>query len=152
MVEIDDLNRKILALLQRNAALTADEISERVALSRNAVWRRIRQMEEAGIITGRVALVDPVLVGQPLLALVLVRTNRHDPAWLQSFQSTLCGLPEVVAAYRMTGDLDYVLKVRLADVPAYDAFYKRLTSRIDVSDISASFVMEQITETTAIPV
>jgi Lrp/AsnC family transcriptional regulator len=83
--------------------------------------------------------------------MVLIRTNAHDGDWMKKFQTTLHAFPEVVGAYRMTGDLDYVLRVRVADVPAYDAFYKRLTSRISVSDISASFVMEEIKETTAVP-
>jgi Lrp/AsnC family transcriptional regulator len=98
-----------------------------------------------------VALLDPEKVGVPLTAMVLIRTNAHDDKWLEQFQAALRSLPEVVGAYRMTGDLDYVLRVRVADVPAYDAFYKRLTSRISVSDISASFVMEEIKETTAVP-
>lgn len=148
---IDDTDRKILQLLQKDASLSVDDISDRVALSRNACWRRIKLMEAAGIITARVALVDPALVGCPLTAMVLIRTNTHDAGWMAQFQTTLRTLPEVVGAYRMTGDLDYVLRVRVADVPAYDAFYKRLTARISVSDISASFVMEEIKETTAVP-
>ena len=151
MSEIDDLNRKILALLQQDATLTADEISERVALSRNAVWRRIRQMEEAGVITGRVALADPVKLGCPLEVMVLVRTNTHDARWMDRFQRIVRAMPEVVGAYRMSGDLDYLLRVRVADVAAYDAFYKRVIAQVPVSDMSASFVMEEIKETTALP-
>lgn len=128
-----------------------DDISAQVHLSRNACWRRIKALEQAGVITGRVALVDAAKVGAPLTAMVLIRTNAHDAAWIAQFQTILRTLPEVVGAYRMTGDLDYVLRVRVADVPAYDAFYKRLTARISVSDISASFVMEEIKETTAVP-
>jgi Lrp/AsnC family transcriptional regulator len=151
MAELDDLSRKILALLQQDATLTADEISERVALSRNAVWRRIRQMEEAGIITGRVALADPVKLGCPLEVMVLVRTNTHDAHWMDRFQRIVRAMPEVVGAYRMSGDLDYLLRVRVADVAAYDAFYKRVIAQVPVSDMSASFVMEEIKETTALP-
>lgn len=148
---IDEIDRAILRILQQDAALSVDDISAQVHLSRNACWRRIKAMEQADIITGRVALVDPVKVGAPLTAMVLIRTNAHDAAWMTRFQTILRTMPEVVGAYRMTGDLDYVLRVRVADVPAYDAFYKRLTSRISVSDISASFVMEEIKETTAVP-
>ncbi|PWG16526.1 transcriptional regulator [Salibaculum griseiflavum] len=151
MAELDDLSRKILALLQQDATLTADEISERVALSRNAVWRRIRQMEEAGIITGRVALADPVKLGCPLEVMVLVRTNTHDARWMDRFQRIVRAMPEVVGVYRMSGDLDYLLRVRVADVAAYDAFYKRVIAQVPVSDMSASFVMEEIKETTALP-
>jgi Lrp/AsnC family transcriptional regulator len=145
------MDRAILRILQSDAALSVDDISAKVHLSRNACWRRIKAMEQAGVIKARVALVDPASVGVPLTAMVLIRTNAHDAAWMKTFKAALQSLPEVVGAYRMTGDLDYVLRVRVADVPAYDAFYKRLTSQISVSDISASFVMEEIKETTAVP-
>ena len=148
---IDEIDTRILSLLQRDATLSVDQISEAVNLSRNACWRRIKRMESEGVITARVALVDASKVGAPLTAMVLIRTSAHDADWMDQFQRTLRAMPEVVGAYRMTGDLDYVLRVRVADVPAYDAFYKRLTSRISVSDISASFVMEEIKETTAVP-
>ena len=148
---IDETDRRILQLLQTDASLSVDGISAAVHLSRNACWRRIKALEQAGVIRARVALVDPAKVGVPLMAMVLIRTNAHDAQWMDQFQTALRALPEVVGAYRMTGDLDYVLRVRVADVPAYDAFYKRLTARISVSDISASFVMEEIKETTAVP-
>lgn len=150
-VSIDITDRTILRILQDDASLSIDDISTSVNLSRNACWRRIKVMEQAGIIAARVALVDPSSVGVPLAAMVLIRTNAHDTDWMKQFQIALQSFPEIVGAYRMTGDLDYVLRVRVADVPAYDAFYKRLTSRISVSDISASFVMEEIKETTAVP-
>ena len=143
---IDETDRRILQLLQTDASLSVDDISAAVHLSRNACWRRIKALEQAGVIRARVALVDPAKVGVPLMAMVLIRTNAHDAQWMDQFQTALRALPEVVGAYRMTGDLDYVLRVRVADVPAYDAFYKRLTARISVSDISASFVMEEIKE------
>jgi Lrp/AsnC family transcriptional regulator len=148
---IDETDRRILQVLQTDASLSVDDISATVHLSRNACWRRIKALEQAGVIRARVALVDPAKVGVPLMAMVLIRTNAHDAQWMDQFQTALRALPEVVGAYRMTGDLDYVLRVRVADVPAYDAFYKRLTARISVSDISASFVMEEIKETTAVP-
>ena len=148
---IDETDRRILQLLQTDASLSVDDISAAVHLSRNACWRRIKALEQAGVIRARVALVDPAKVGVPLMAMVLIRTNAHDAQWMDQFQTALRALPEVVGAYRMTGDLDYVLRVRVADVPAYDAFYKRVTARIWVSDISASFVMEEIKETTAVP-
>lgn len=149
--KLDQLDRAILRILQTDTTLSVDDISTTVNLSRNACWRRIKTMEEMGVIKGRVALVDPASVGVPLTVMVLIKTNAHDANWLKQFQATLHSFPEIVGAYRMTGDLDYVLRVRVADVPAYDAFYKRLTSRISVSDISASFVMEEIKETTAVP-
>lgn len=149
--ELDTIDKSILSCLQHDATLSVDDLSEKVNLSRNATWRRVKQLEQHGVITGRVALVDPTLAGCPLTAMVLIRTNQHEPGWIDTFRKALSGMPEIVGAYRMTGELDYVLRVRVADVPAYDAFYKRLTSKISVSDISASFVMEEIKETTAVP-
>ncbi|WP_375254040.1 Lrp/AsnC family transcriptional regulator [Yoonia sp.] len=148
---LDIIDRAILRALQSDATLSVDEVGAIVNLSRNACWRRIKALEQSGVIKGRVALVDPASVGVPLTAMVMIRTNAHDAAWMKQFQATLQAFPEIVGAYRMTGDLDYVLRVRVADVPAYDAFYKRLTSQISVSDISASFVMQEIKETTAVP-
>ncbi|UYV38423.1 Lrp/AsnC family transcriptional regulator [Rhodobacteraceae bacterium D3-12] len=149
--KLDEIDRRILSHLQRDASLSVDDISERVGLSRNACWRRIRVMEQAGVIRGRVVLADPVALGCPLEVMVLVRTSSHDAGWMERFQKTVRAMPEVVGAYRMTGDLDYLLRVRVADVPAYDAFYKRVIAQIPLSDISASFVMEEIKETTALP-
>lgn len=149
--KIDEIDKRILSQLQRDTTLSVDDISEQVGLSRNACWRRIKVMEQAGVIHGRVALLDAAKIGCPLHVLVMIRTHSHDANWLDTFHRTVRTMPEVVSAYRMTGDLDYVLRVRVADVPAYDAFYKRLTSRISLSDVSASFVMEEIKETTALP-
>lgn len=148
---LDNIDCDILRILQMDATLSVDQVSAKVNLSRNACWRRIKALEQAGVIKGRVALVDPASVGVPLSVMVLIRTDTHHAEWMKQFQATLQSFPEIVGAYRMTGDLDYVLRVRVADVPAYDTFYKRLTSRISVSDISASFVMEEIKETTAVP-
>ena len=147
---IDDKDRRILALLQNDATLSVDEISERVSLSRNACWRRVREMERSGVIRGRVVLADPAKLGCPLEVMVQVRTSDHETGWMDTFQKTVRAMPEVVGAYRMTGDLDYLLRVRVADVPAYDAFYKRMIAQTPLSDISASFVMEEIKDTTAL--
>jgi Lrp/AsnC family transcriptional regulator len=149
--KLDEIDKRILGVLQDDASASVDEISETVHLSRNACWRRIKALESNGVIKKRVALLDPAKAGVPLTALVMIRTSTHDAEWTQQFQSILKSMPEVVGAHRMSGDLDYILRVRLADVPAYDRFYKKLTSRISVSDMSASFVMEDIKETTAVP-
>ena len=150
-ISLDHLDRAILNVVQRDASLAIEEISEKVGLSRNACWRRIKALEANGTIKGRVAILDASKVGAPLTAFVLVKTSSHDAGWIKQFQTVLAAMPEVVGAHRMTGELDYILRVRLADMPAYDDFYKRLTSRISVSDISASFVMEEIKESTAVP-
>jgi Lrp/AsnC family transcriptional regulator len=149
--ELDTIDQRILTILQSDATQSVDAISDRVTLSRNACWRRIKALEASGIIRARVALLDPIKIGCPLTALVLIRTEHHSDKWRKDFATAIAALPEIISAQRMTGDLDYVLRVRLADVAAYDLFYKRLTSRISVSDISASFVMEDIKDTTALP-
>ncbi|MFZ5965262.1 Lrp/AsnC family transcriptional regulator [Thalassococcus sp. BH17M4-6] len=149
--KIDETDRRILTVLQKDASLSVDEVSDRVGLSRNACWRRIRLMEEAGTIRGRVVLVDAARVGCPLDVMVMVRTSAHDAKWMAQFQKVIRAMPEIIGAYRMTGDLDYLLRVRVADVPAYDAFYKRVIAQVPLSDISASFVMEEIKDTTALP-
>jgi Lrp/AsnC family transcriptional regulator len=148
---IDTIDQRILTILQSDATRSVDAISDQVALSRNACWRRIKALEASGIIRARVALLDPIKIGCPLTALVLIRTEHHSDKWRKDFAAAIAALPEIISAQRMTGDLDYVLRVRLADVAAYDLFYKRLTSRISVSNISASFVMEDIKDTTALP-
>ncbi|MFB1023794.1 MAG: Lrp/AsnC family transcriptional regulator [Octadecabacter sp.] len=149
--ELDTIDQRILTILQSDATQSVDAISDQVALSRNACWRRIKALEASGIIRARVALLDPIKIGCPLTALVLIRTDHHSDNWRKDFATAIAALPEIISAQRMTGDLDYVLRVRLVDVAAYDLFYKRLTSRISVSDISASFVMEDIKDTTALP-
>lgn len=149
--KLDTIDHRILTILQQDATRSVDAISDAVSLSRNACWRRIKAMEGSGIIRARVALLDPIKIGCPLSALVLIRTDHHSDTWRRDFASAVAALPEITSAQRMTGDLDYVLMVRLADVAAYDIFYKRLTSRISVSDISTSFVMENIKDTTALP-
>ena len=149
---MDETDLRILAVLQKDATLSMDALAERVHLSRNACWRRIRQMEEAGVLKGRVALVDPQAVGLGLSVFVMIRTQRHDPDWLAQFQKVVREMPEIVGAHRMSGDLDYVLRVRVADVAGYDRFYQRLIAKVPLADISASFVMEDLKDTTELPV
>ena len=127
-------------------------LSDKIGLSRNAVWRRIRALEERGVIRARVALVDPIKLDLGLAVFIQVRTNRHDPEWLDAFSKATRGMPEILAAYRMTGELDYLIHARVADMAAYDLLYQRLIRRVDMSDVSASFVMEELKETTMLPV
>ena len=151
-VKLDEIDRRILAELQRDGTLSVDQVSKRVNLSRNACWRRIRRLEDESVITGRVALVDPEALGLGLTVFVIVRTSRHDPDWLKAFREAVLSLPEIIGVYRMSGDLDYVLRARVADVKAYDRLYQRLIAKAPLSDVSASFVMEEIRETTVLPV
>ncbi|HEU4986234.1 MAG TPA: Lrp/AsnC family transcriptional regulator [Rhizobiaceae bacterium] len=150
--ELDAIDRRILAELQRDGSLSVDRLAEKVALSRNACWRRVKLLEEAGVITGRVALVDAEKLGLGLSVFIIVRTSNHDPDWLAKFRAAATSFPEITGIYRMSGDLDYVLRARVADVKAYDRLYQRLIAKVPLSDVSASFVMEEIKETTIVPV
>jgi Lrp/AsnC family transcriptional regulator len=147
----DEIDRKILDIIQSDSSYSMDEISEFVNLSRNACWRRIRRMEEAGIIKARVALVEPSSINLGLSAFVMIRTNSHDTSWAEKFDKVVKCFPEIIGAHRMAGDLDYILRVRVRDVKDYDNFYQTLINKISISDISASFVMDDIKDTTALP-
>lgn len=149
--EIDTMDRMILAELQRDGTLSVDQLSERVSLSRNACWRRVKMMEEDGIITGRVALVDAEKLGFGLSVFILIRTTHHEPEWLKKFRDAVTSIPEIIGVYRLSGDLDYVLRARVPDVKAYDRLYQRLIAKVPLSDVSASFVMEEIKETMELP-
>jgi Lrp/AsnC family transcriptional regulator len=149
---IDKIDRQILSLLQRDASISVDVLAEQVHLSRNACWRRVKNLEASKVILRRVAILDPETVGLGLLVMVLVRTNQHDSNWLKLFHDAVRHMPEIISAHRMSGELDYVLRVRVATVRDYDMFYQRLISRVPVADISASFVMEDIKDTTELPV
>ncbi len=151
MSEIDEFDLKILKELQHDATLSADALSERITLSRNACWRRVKRLEDEGYLKSRVALVDPEKLGLGLSVMISVRTNHHDPDWLKKFRDAVSNIPEITAAYRMSGDLDYVLRARVSDMKAYDALYQRLIKKVPLGDVSASFVMEEIKETTALP-
>lgn len=150
-VNLDDIDRRLLRALQSDATLSMDALADLAGLSRNACWRRVKLLEQAGVIQARPTLLDPAALGCPLMAVVLIRTNSHDADWRDRFQRAVATMPQIVSAYRMTGDLDYMLRVRVADMAAYDQFYKSLTARVPVTDISASFVMEFLKETTALP-
>jgi Lrp/AsnC family transcriptional regulator len=147
----DEYDRSILRELQQDASLSVDQLSERVHLSRNACWRRVKALEEAGVIRARVALLDPRKVNAGLTVLILIRTAQHSEGWAEKFRNVVAIIPEIVGAYRTAGDLDYILKARVRDVEAYDGLYKRLIARIEMGDVSASFVMEPLKETTEVP-
>jgi Lrp/AsnC family transcriptional regulator len=148
---IDSIDKRILAELQRDATLSLDALSDRVALSRNACWRRVQRLEEAGVIAARVALLDPAALNVGLSVFIVVRTGRHSADWAESFRAAVASLPEIIGAYRTAGDIDYILRARVPDVAAYDRLYQRLIARIDMTDVSASFVMEEIKDTHELP-
>ena len=149
--KLDKKNRKILQSLQSDTSLSIEELAEKVSLSRNACWRRVSALESEGYILRKVALLNPDLLGLPLVALVQVRTNQHEEGWLEKFRQAVIEMPEVVTAWRMSGDLDYMLRIRVNSVAGYDAFYQRLIKRVPMNDVSASFVLEELKDTTELP-
>ncbi len=150
-MEIDHIDRQILQKLQRNASLGLEDLGLAVGLSRNACWRRVKNLNDAGVIKSRVAILDAGKLNLGLSVFISVRTNQHDPDWLDQFATATRMMPEILGAYRMSGDLDYLIRAQVADMAAYDRFYQRLIKHITLADVSASFVMEQIKETTALP-
>ena len=149
---VDQLDREIVRLLQADGSLSAREIGEVVGLTPTPCWRRVKALEDDGVILRRVALVDPSAVDLDVTAMVNIRTNDHGPDWIERFRAALDRFPEIVEAYRTSGDTDYVLKVMVASITAYDAFYQRLISAIDLYDVRTTFVMEQLKHTTALPI
>ena len=148
---LDTTDISILALLQEDAGLSIQQIADSVHLSQNACWRRIRQMEESGVIKKRVALLDAAKVGAGLTVFVQVRAAEHSDTWLEGFAAAVKAIPEIVEFYRMTGEVDYLLKMRVADMAGYDRAYKTLIRAARLGDVSASFAMEEIKATTAVP-
>ncbi|QJF51266.1 Lrp/AsnC family transcriptional regulator [Roseobacter ponti] len=151
MVMIDDTDRRILTVLQRDASLSLDALGEEVHLSRNACWRRIRALEDAGVIRSRVTLLDPAKLGLSLTVFLQVRTNTHAPDWLEKFSAATRGMPEILGVYRMSGDLDYLIRAQVSDMADYDQLYQQLIRKVPLSDVSASFVMEEIKDTHRLP-
>jgi Lrp/AsnC family transcriptional regulator len=150
-VTLDDTDRRLLEILQKDAGLSLEAIGEAVHLSRNACWRRIRALEASGVISGRVALLDPDKLGLSLSVFILVRTSEHSEHWQEQFRAATRDLPEILGVYRMTGELDYLIRARVANMAAYDRLYQSLIRRVALSDVSASFVMEDIKDTHCLP-
>ena len=148
---IDRLDRKILQILQEDATIPVAEIGRRVGLSTTPCWRRIQKLEEDGVITRRVAILDPRKINAKVTVFVSITTSQHSEEWIKRFAEVIRDVPEVVEFYRMSGQVDYLLRVVVPDIEAYDNFYKRLIAKIDISDVSTTFAMEQIKYTTALP-
>ena len=149
---LDDLDRKILNALQADATLSLDQLGDTIGLSRNACWRRVKMMEASGVIAKRVALVNPEKVGLGLMVFMQVRTNSHDPGWQKTFSKATNAISGILSVYRMTGDLDYLIRARVSGMADYDRLYQQLITRLPIADIAASFVMEEIKEGTALTV
>ena len=147
---MDKFDVAILDLLQRDASLSVAEVAERVALSKTACWRRMQKLEQQGVIRARVALLDADKVNLPMTAYILVRTNQHNESWYNKFRTLVNAIPEVLEVYRMSGDVDYLIKASVTNMPGYDRLYKELV-KADLFDVSSSFVMETLKHTTQLP-
>lgn len=149
---MDATDRRILAILQDDASLSVAEVASRVNLSQTPCWRRIQKMEEAGIIQRRVVLVDPEAIGLGLTVFVEIETGDHSREWLERFADAVLDLPEVMEVYRMAGDVDYLLRVAVANMAAFDAFYLRLVALLPLKNVTSRFAMERVKFTTAYPI
>jgi Lrp/AsnC family transcriptional regulator len=149
---LDAIDRKILTVLQDDASLSVAEIGDRVGLSSTPCWKRIQRMEAEGIITRRVALVDQNKIGLGITVFVSVESGDHSEAWLKTFADAVSAMPEVMEFYRMAGDVDYMLRVVVADMQSYDIFYKKLIGAVALKNVTSRFAMEKIKSVTALPV
>lgn len=153
MNELDRIDRQILELLQADASVPIQQIADKVGLSVNPCWRRIRRMEKEGVIQGRVALVSPEKVGLGLTVYVRVKTNQHSAAWAKRLNEVIAAMPEILECHRIGGDVDYLLKVVVEDMAGYDRTYKELIERLpSLADVSALFSMERLKSTTGLPI
>ena len=150
-VSMDKLDAKILDLLQHNGELTAAEIADRVGLSKAPCWRRIQKLREAGIIRQTVTLLDARAVNGGTTVVVTLKTGTHSEAWFEKFVRAVRDIPEVTEIHRMSGDVDYLIRIVVPDIDAYDVVYKRLIAAVDFQDVSASFALETLKYTTALP-
>jgi Lrp/AsnC family transcriptional regulator len=148
---MDEIDRLLLEILQQDATLSLAQMAERVGLSPTPCWKRIQKLEARGVIMRRVAIVDPVRVGVGLSVLVNVEAGEHSPEWLQRFSAGVGAMPEVMEVYRTAGEVDYVLRVAVADMAEYDTFYKRLIAIAPMKNVTSRFAMEQIKHSTAYP-
>ena len=149
---LDAIDRKILTVLQEDASLSVAEIGDRVGLSSTPCWKRIQRLEAEGIILKRVALVDQNKIGLGISVFVSVESADHSEAWLKTFADAVSAMPEVMEFYRMAGDVDYMLRVVVADMQSYDAFYKKLIGSVALKNVTSRFAMEKIKSVTALPV
>ncbi len=150
-VRIDDVDRKILAALQADASRSLDEIAKEVGSSKTPVWNRIRKLRDGGIIGQQTVMLDAEALGFEACFFVLIRTSEHEAEWQQKFLKALRDRPEVQEAHRLAGDIDYILKVRVANARAYDVFYQALISEVRVHNVTALLSMEEIKSTVALP-
>ena len=149
---MDAIDRKILGVVQDDASLSVAEIGQRVGLSSTPCWKRLQRLEADGVITRRVALIDPEKIGLGITVFVSVETGDHSQDWLRRFAEVVTAMPEVMEFYRMAGDVDYMLRVVVPDIAGYDAFYKKLIGTVPLKNVTSRFAMEKIKSTTALPI
>lgn len=150
--ELDRIDREILRKLQADATASLAEIAEAVGLTPTPCWKRIRRLERDGVITSRVTLIDPAKVGLPVSVFVAVETADHSAPWIERFADTVSAMPEVMEVWRMSGDIDYLLRVVVPDIAAYDAFYRRLIAAVPLRNVTSRFAMERVKSVTALPI
>ena len=148
---MDAVDRKILAVVQQDASLSVAEIGQRVGLSSTPCWKRLQKLEAEGVITRRVAIINPDKVGLSITVFVSIETGDHSQDWLKKFADVVGAMPEVMEFYRMAGDVDYMLRVVVADIAGYDSFYKKLIATVPLKNVTSRFAMERIKSTTALP-
>ena len=149
---MDAIDRKILAVVQDDTSLSVAEIGQRVGLSSTPCWKRLQRLEADGVITRRVALIDPEKIGLGITVFVSIETGDHSQEWLKRFADVVSGMPEVMEFYRMAGDVDYMLRVVVHDMQSYDIFYKKLIATVPLKNVTSRFAMERIKSTTALPI
>jgi Lrp/AsnC family transcriptional regulator len=147
---MDKFDKAILETLQKDATLSVAEIADRISLSKTACWRRIQKLESEGVVRGRVALLDQNKLNLPLSVFISIRTSQHNEDWLKKFKNVTTSIPEVLEVYRMSGELDYLIRAVVSDMDGFDALYQELI-KADLFDVSSSFVMETVKHTTELP-
>ena len=152
MRQLDHTDRRILAIMQEDSSLSVAEVAARVGLSQTPCWRRIQRLRADGVITGTVSLVNPEAVGLGLTVFMAIEALDHSPDWLDRFTAAVSTMPEVLEVHRMAGDIDYLLRVAVADMAAFDAFYRKLINAVPLKNVSSHFAMERVKSTTAYPV
>lgn len=152
MGKLDSFDQRLLNILQQDGSFSIAEMAEQVGLSQNACWRRLKNLEEGGYILKRVALLNYKKLGCGVTVFVTIRTSQHSEQWLQDFASGIQQIPEVVEFHRMSGEMDYLLKIRVRDIDDYDRIYKKMINCAPLADVSSSFAMERLKETTEIPI
>ena len=148
---LDSYDKKILSLLQENAELSLTEIADQVSLTKNPCWRRIQKLQEVGIIRKKVALLDAPKLNLGVTVFVNINTNQHTVEWFEKFSEAVNDIPEIIEFYRMSGNVDYILKVVVPSIQDYDVVYKKLIKRVDIYNVDSYFAMEEMKNTTALP-